>query len=578
MARALVLGENDLSEADDEAFKRSGLAHLLAVSGTHLVFAVLSLVQALRFLLVRCEVLAARWDVGRIAAAVGIVLALLYADFSGGTGSAWRAAWMLAAAFSARAIGRRPHGVRAFALSLWVGAIVDPLALWDLSFLLSAAATSGLLWAQRWAPRLRAIRFAPARYLAGSVAATTAAMVPCSPLLALMSPELTLASVAANVVAAPIGEMAALPLCLAHSVVGFWASLEAGMAVVGSGALLVVRAVAHFSAAATWSALPVPAPTPWHWAVLAVGIAAALVRARGTRANVWLLALAIALVGIEAGAWRSGEPRGVLRVTLTDVGQGDALLVDLPDGTLMLIDGGGFVGSPVDPGVTLRAVLRARRRSRVDIAVLSHPHPDHFLGLSTVLEHVEVGELWDSGQGEREGAHPVYRDMLQSLRRRGVPIRRPAELCEAPRSHGGARLELLGPCPEIVPGRPANDNSMVLRISFGRHVALLTGDAEREQESELVERYGEQGLRADLLKVGHHGSRTSSTTPFLRAVRPSVAIISCGVRNRFGHPHPQAMQRLQAVGATVLRADNLGSIVWRSDGQHISLGTFEELR
>src|SRR5690606_32259385 len=141
----LVLGENDLASEDDEAFKKSGLSHLLAVSGTHLVFAVVTLVTALRALLLRWEWLARRTHVTPIASCVGILLALVYADFSGGSGSAWRAAWMLVFVFGARMAERRPDPARVLALTLFVGALLDPLVLFDISFMLSLAATAGLL-------------------------------------------------------------------------------------------------------------------------------------------------------------------------------------------------------------------------------------------------------------------------------------------------------------------------------------------------------------------------------------------------------------------------------------------------
>ena len=134
------------------------------------------------------------------------------------------------------------------------------------------------------------------------------------------------------------------------------------------------------------------------------------------------------------------------------MGQGDSLLIDFPDGQSMLVDGGGFVGSPVDPGRSvILPTLRARRRRRLDLAALSHPHPDHFLGLASALPSLDVGEFWDSGQGESEGAGPVYAAMMAGLRGRGVPVRGPRELCGRPRDLGGARVELLAPCPDVTP-------------------------------------------------------------------------------------------------------------------------------
>jgi competence protein ComEC len=215
-------------------------------------------------------------------------------------------------------------------------------------------------------------------------------------------------------------------------------------------------------------------------------------------------------------------------------------------------------------------VLRARRRARVDIAVLSHPHPDHFTGLASALPNLEVGEFWDTGQGEAESAGPVYANLLASLRARGIPIRRPAELCNEPRHFGSAELRVLAPCPSFVPGRDANDNSFVIQIRFGERGVILTGDAEAPEESELVARYG-ASLRSDLLKVGHHGSRTSSSAAFLGAVRPEVALISCGVRNRFGHPHRPTLEALGERAIHTLRTDLAGGIGWATDGKHVWL-------
>ena len=575
LARALVLGENDLPDDDATAFRASGLAHLLAVSGTHLVFAVLGIVNALAFVLVRIEALAVRRDVGRIAAAVGAVLAPLYADFAGGSGSAWRAAWMLTAGLGARALGRRPVATRSFALSLAIGAALDPLVALDVSFMLSAAATSGLLsigqpLAERLVPESAgAVR----RAVTTSTVATFAAMIPCTPLLATLGGQLTLAGVVANVVAVPFGELVSLPLCLVHAIVPTGV-LARGIAAVASGALLVVRFLARTSAAATWLAFPVPPPSAAHFVVLATGALALLVAgASASRRASVVIGTATALAVVELAARRAGNPRGMLRMTALDVGQGDSALVDLPDGKLMLIDGGGFVGSPVDPGRSvILPVLRARRRSRIDVAVLTHPHPDHFLGLATALGSMEVGELWDTGQGREQGAGAEYATMIADLTRRHVPILGPRELCGAERDVGGARLRVLAPCPSFDPALGANDNSFVLRIAFGARALLLTGDAEGLEEERILP-LGD-GLRADVLKVGHHGSRTSTSAALLAAVRPSVATVSCGVRNRFGHPFPGTLRALAGAGVRVFRTDVSGSIELATDGAGLSVGTF----
>lgn len=580
LARALVLGENDLTDEDAEAFRQSGLSHLLAVSGTHLVFAVVALVSALRAVLLRVERLARRVNVTRVASALGVLLALTYADFSGGSGSAWRAAWMLVLVFTARACERRPSPVRVFALTMLVGAVLDPLLIFDISFMLSLGATAGLLvLGRRWVARAQRIGNAPLRYVVVSLAATTSTMLPCTPILALMSPELTLVGLAANVVAAPIGELVALPVCLSHAVASPFPSIEAGLGLVGSGALLAVRYVAIASAGVDELAFPGVDPTAWHFGLAVLGACAFLrdrLHPREQRASafVWAATLAIGLQVLEAGIRRPLPEERKLRVSMLDVGQGDATLLELPSRETLLVDAGGFVGSPLDPGErVILPWLRARRTERLSVVALSHPHPDHFGGLRAVIEHMHVGEFWDTGQGEAEGAGPEYGALLRALREREVPIRLPHELCGQPRLFGSVRIDVLAPCPRFTAGRDANDNSLVLRVSYGKRSFLLTGDAERHEEHELTEQYG-PALRADVLKVGHHGSRTSTTPAFLELVGPSFATISCGVRNSFGHPHPESLTTLAAGGVGWLRTDRMGSLTFVTGGEQLDLYAF----
>jgi competence protein ComEC len=475
---------------------------------------------------------------------------------------------MLTAAMLARAIARRAPAVRTFACSLLALAAWEPLVACDISFALSTAATAGLLVLQ--APIAAALVRGPtlARKILAPTATTLAATLGCAPVLALLAPTMPALGVASNLIAAPLGELLALPLCLAHAVLGWAPPLERGTALLGSGALLGVRAVARWSTA-TGAAIAVPPPTSEQLAALAVAAAAAWVaRSRTRRLAAYAMGAAAWLAG-EIVAARAGAPRGLLRITVLDVGQGDSVLVDLPDGGAILVDGGGMVGSPVDLGArVVQPVLRARRRDRLDAVVLTHPHPDHFGGLASTVPLVEVGALWDTGQGESLGAGPVYAGLLAGARARGIPVLRPGDLCGAPHHAGGATVEVLAPCPEFDPDASANDSSFVLRISYGDRTALLVGDAEEEEEHTLLA-LDPRALRADFLKVGHHGSRTSSSPAFLAAVHPAVAAISTGVRNRFGHPSPLTLAALQAQGIEALRTDRGGAIVWETDGSDV---------
>ena len=570
MARALVLGESDLDAADDAAMRGSGLSHLLAVSGMHLVLAVVTAVAALRALLARAEVLAARWDVGRLAAAAGVPIAWAYAELAGDGGSTKRAAWMLTATFVARALGRRPSGTRAFGLSLVAMGLGDALVGFDVSFLLSAAATAGLMLLARPFAELGARLPSALQPIVRSFATTVAATIPCAPILAGFAPTLPLGGVIANLLAVPVGESLALPLCLTHALLVPWPAAARGCALAATGALRVVRLIACFFASSPALAIAVPPPTSWQLAFLATGAAGVLVARRGWRGPL-LLATGAAFLVAEIGARHDGRPVGLLRATFLDVGQGDAALVDLPDGSALLIDGGGLVGSPIDTGERVIApVLRARRRDALTLAVLSHPHPDHFGGLATGLGAVQVGALWDTGQGEREGVGGAYAALLAQFGERRAVVVRPPAFCGA-RDLGGARLEVFAPCPASLAERGPNDNSIVLRLSYGRRAFLFVGDAEREEEGDLLR--DPSRLRADVLKVGHHGSRTSSSPEFLAAVAPREAVISVGARNRFGHPHPDTLAALGASGARVWRTDLDGAVTVTTDGQSLEIAT-----
>lgn len=565
LARALVLGETDLDARDDDAFRASGLAHLLAVSGMHLVLVVLGAVAALRALLLRVTPLSERIDVGRLAAAIAIPFCWAYADFAGGSGSAVRASWMLTAALTARALCRRTHASRTLGLSVLGALAFDPLALFDVSFMLSACATAGLVAfskpiAKAMTARMPELLHKPATQIAVTISAT----IPCAPVLATFAPQLPLGSAAANLLAVPLGETAALPLCLIHALLSPAPLAERGCAVAASGALGLVRSIARLFGGMTMLQLPVPSPSAWQLCAIAFAFAAIV---WGPRFKNTLGAIAIVGVVLLEVPQRA-HPHNELRVTFADVGQGDAALVDLPDGSAMLVDGGGVVGSPLDVGKRVIApLLRARRRDALALVVLTHPHPDHFGGLDAGLAGVRVGELWDTGQGEREGVGGAYANVLARAHMQNTRIARPAEICGA-HVIGGARVDVIAPCPAALVERAPNDNSFVLRVAYGKRAFLFVGDAEREEEAELVRRYG-AALRADVLKVGHHGSKTSSTPAFVAAVAPKIAVVSCGIRNRYGHPFPATLGTLHAAGASILRTDRRGAVVVATDGESL---------
>jgi beta-lactamase superfamily II metal-dependent hydrolase len=254
--------------------------------------------------------------------------------------------------------------------------------------------------------------------------------------------------------------------------------------------------------------------------------------------------------------------QGRLQVYALDVGQGDSQLIISPEGKSVLIDAG-----PPQAGDEVVAALEKRNVKSLDLAVATHPHADHIGGMRQVLENVEVKNFLDSG---RVYASSEYERLLRVITEKKI------KFIEAKKGMrfdlgSGVGLETLNPQGDgrfITKVRPGgsleNANSVVLRLSYGNFAMLFTGDAETETEQLMME--SAEPLRAQVLKVGHHGSRYATSGKFLEAVAPEVAIISCGAGNRYGHPAQSTLDRLQKAGAKIYRTDLNGDITIITDG------------
>lgn len=250
-----------------------------------------------------------------------------------------------------------------------------------------------------------------------------------------------------------------------------------------------------------------------------------------------------------------------LTVTFFDIGQGDSTLIVSPTGKRVLIDGG-----PPEAGERLVAYLAARHIDSIDLVVLSHPHADHLGGLKRVIGAVPIKMFIDAAYPSNS---PGYVGLMNALSARGVAVKQ-ATAGRQIDLGGGAMLKLLGPpTPWLAHTRSdINANSVVARLTWQSRTALFTGDSEPETERWLLEPKNNGGdtiqLRAELLKVAHHGGKYSSTAAFLQAVAPRIAVISVGTGNDYGHPTPEALARLAQVGARVLRTDLSGEVTVRS--------------
>jgi competence protein ComEC len=577
LSRALVLGENDLTVDEALAFSKSGLMHILAVSGTHLVLAVVSLERGLFALLARIGPLASRFDVARFTGAIGTLLAFLYCDFAGGSGSARRAAFMLAVVLGGRAFGYRIGGSVALGSSILIGLSIDPLVGFDISFLLSALATLGLLFIAQPLTRFIEARLTAPFWVKTPIlvmGTTLSSSVACAPLLAFLGGQMTFAALFANLIAGPAGEILALPACLLHAATSAFPSLERGLAMVGGGALYIVRGAALVSANSEALAFQLPWPSARGTAILAVvGVGLEAIRnLSGLRRSVVSVLVAAGSLVVARYAVPSPLSEGkILSLTMLDVGQGDALFVRLPTGETALIDGGGYPND--QPSVGRRVLLpflRAVGQNRLDFMVLSHADRDHLLGLLDVAREVRVREFWYRGGSETS---TDLETLLTSLKAQGTRLRTAKELCGQTRDFG-ATISVIAPCGETADELNRNDGSLIVKLSYGNYRALLGGDVEVAGEEALLET--NLDLKADLLKVAHHGSRTSTSDDWVERVRPEVALISVGARNTFGHPSRDVLTRLAERGTRVFRTDEKGALTWSTDGKKAFISSYAD--
>jgi competence protein ComEC len=255
------------------------------------------------------------------------------------------------------------------------------------------------------------------------------------------------------------------------------------------------------------------------------------------------------------------------------------LLVVSPRGRTLLIDGGGaFGGFPgreerggIDPGEeAVSPYLWSRGYTKLDVVALTHAHQDHLGGLLAVIENFRVGRLWIG----REVTSPVLAKLEELARVKKILIEH--EIRGNIFAWDGVEGEFFWP---DVPSTKAasaakNNDSLVLRLHYGDRTILLPGDAEKEAERAMLAEHDEASLQADVLKVGHHGSKNSTMPDFLAAVRPQVAIISAGEENPYGHPSPELLRRLEAAGVRVVRTDHNGAVRVRTDGISVEVTCF----
>ena len=586
--KALVLGErDDIPEEINEHFIVAGIAHLLAISGDHLGIVALLSFSLFLWILKRSEFLLLSVSIKKWAAGLTLPFILLYTFIAGGGISVVRATIMVITLLLSILFNRERNLLYTLTLAAFLILLFSPPSLFDVSFQLSFLAVLSILYLvprllRKWKQeeilpsRKTALRHRLWAYLKISLLVTAVAILGTAPWVALHFNRFSLVGFLTNLVFVPWVGFVIVPLSLIASLLSFFFYPLASLLIQINDfvTMILLKAVA-FCASFPYASLYVSTPTAFE--IILFYLLLLSVVFLNKRKTMTYLFLGVCLVlAFDLAYWNSrGWFRKNLSITFLDVGQGDSILLEFPKGKRMLVDGGGLHEDRIDIGKSVIApFLWKKKIKKIDYLVLTHPDPDHLKGLNFIASRFSIGHFWDNGfQGDSESYIQLHETLLKKKIERSSLNDQ-----TLPQMIHGVQLSILNPPVTKVPLRTRenpmllNNRSLVMKILFKQIAILLAGDIEQEAEYQMMKK----GLllKADLLKIPHHGSASSSTQAFLERVKPSYAILSVSEQNIGRLPHPEVLKRYERLGTNIFRTDRHGAITVVTDGERIEIETF----
>lgn len=563
LATAILIGDRaGLAPEVEQRLQEAGTYHVLAISGGNIAIFV-GLVMGLGRM----------GGADRRLAACGTILLLAaYTVVVVGGASVARATAMAIVYLFGSLIDQRTAGASSVAVSAVLLFLSSPLWVTDVGCWLTFGATIAILAGASVAP---SPWWWASRAVALATIASASVELALAPVTALVFQRVTLAGPVLNLVALPamaITQVAAMAVVIADAVGWHVGAGWMGLLVYASGFVLVDSA--QLASALPWISWRVPSPAPLTIVTYYSAIVAAMTLTmrggpRPARLAAWTTAMTL-LAGILVvpSSLTGDNADGRLRVTVMDVGQGDALLITFPNGQTLQVDTGGPSRGEFDVGDrVLGPALRGRGVRTLDYLSVTHADPDHVGGAASLLRDFTPREVW-------WGIPVLDHEPTDRLRAEALERRTSWRTIGA-----GAEVQIGGvevrvhhpPAPEWARVRVRNDDSLVMELRFGRVSVLLTGDISRDVEQALLPRL--DLLPIVVLKVAHHGSATSTGAAFLEHIKPAIALIGVGRGNPYGHPAPAVLARLRAVGAEVFRTDLDGQIDVATDGHRVDVAT-----
>ncbi len=571
--KAIITGfKGDISLETRDSFNNAGLAHLLSISGTHFGLLAFIIFQAVKTVLKHIPLRVFRRMTlfitpSQLAVLATIPVILLYLFISGTSIPAVRSFIMVFVYMCAIFLGRKGQWLNSLSIAAVIILLWDPDTLFDISFILSFLAVLSIgyvlekILANRENDILSSMTLPMDREVSRGEAfiekmktaplLTVAAVLGTAPIVAVLFKHFPLISPLTNLIVTPLVCFVVLPLGF---FTGFFAIIVdmpvmplSGLTDLISG--LALWLIKHL-AGIPYSSIHVPAPSLIEVIIYYMSL---MLIVRSSGKSRWGLALfVIVLFFYVASPYMQ---RNKFSVTFLDVGQGDAAVVDLPDGKVMLID--GSTGNPDMGRRVIAHYLWARGVRRIDYVVVSHLHPDHYGGLIYIFNHFDAGEIWLNGRILADAAHLKELIMRKKVKMRSLVRGHVLETQDY-------KITVLHPYNEFYSASTRgvhsdeNNDSLVLKIDSENGSILFTGDIEEEAEYNLFSLGS--WLNSDILKVPHHGSRTSSTRDFINSVSPRLAVVSAGRNNAFGHPHDVIVDRYSVGGVPLFRTDMHGAV------------------
>ncbi|MBE9535982.1 MAG: DNA internalization-related competence protein ComEC/Rec2 [Proteobacteria bacterium] len=577
--KALSIG--DRSGIDEEVmtvFRKTGVAHILAISGLHMGIAAFFFFSIFKVMLGRSEALLINNLAAKGAALLTFLPLTSYLLMSGMATSAMRAFIMAGAFLLAIIINRESETFNTIAMAALIILVIWPQALFDAAFQLSFTAVIAIVYIS---PRIEMALFkkgdqAKVHYIRKPISfliVSAAAIAGTAPLSVHYFMETSLVGILGNIIAIPLIGFITVPLSMVSLVIAPFSSAAAAMVfgLAGNIVLLTTEPLKYLASLSFSSVLL--SPPNWFEIILYYLLIWSFLNSKNKTAKTAMILIPSIYMMPLAGEALNAKSRETLSVTFLSVGQGESTVVRFPEGKTMLVDGGGFYNDSFDVGrMVIRPYLLSQGIKNIDYMLMSHPHPDHLSGLLHIMKEFSVGEVWSSGDTATKEKH---RSFVKLMKERNIPERTVSGK-DPDIEIDGVTVSFLMP-DDTMPAKGSsnsevNNRSVVIRLAYGRHSLLLAGDMEAEAEAILLKRG--LNVESDIIKVGHHGSLTSSTPEFIEAVLPDYAVFTVGYNNRFNFPKGEIVKRYIEEGAAVYRTDLDGAISFISDGKSIEVSTF----